>query len=69
VFRLRNKGVPYVNGKGRGEQYVRVNLEVPQNLSAKQKDALRSFEATMSEQNYEKRRSFFDRIRDAIDKN
>ncbi|MCL2068295.1 MAG: molecular chaperone DnaJ [Oscillospiraceae bacterium] len=69
VFRLRNKGVPYVNGKGRGEQYVRVSLEVPQGLNAKQKEALKGFEATMSEQNYEKRKSFFDRIRDAIDKN
>jgi molecular chaperone DnaJ len=69
VFRLRNKGVPYVNGKGRGEQYVRVNLEVPQGLNSKQKEALKGFEATMSEQNYEKRKGFFDRIRDAIDKN
>jgi len=69
VFRLRNKGVPYVNGRGRGEQYVRVNLEVPQNLNAKQKEALRNFEASVSEQNYEKRKSFFDRIKDAIDRN
>ena len=66
VFRLRNKGVPYVNGRGRGEQYVRINLEVPKGLNSKQKEALRNFDSTMGEQNYEKRKTFFDRIRDAM---
>ena len=66
VFRLRNKGVPYVNGRGRGEQYVRVSLEVPKNLSGKQKDALKAFDATMSEKNYEKRKTFFERIKKAM---
>ncbi len=68
VFRLRNKGVPYVNGRGRGEQYVRMVLEVPKNLNTRQKDALKSFESMMSEKNYEKRRSFFDKIKSAIGK-
>lgn len=68
VFRLRNKGVPYVNGRGRGEQYVRVVLEVPKNLSGKQKDALKGFESMMSEKNYEKRKTFFDRIKNAVNK-
>ena len=63
VFRLRNKGVPYVNSRGRGEQYVRVNLEVPRNLTAKQKEVLRAFDEQMGEKNYEKRTSFFDRIK------
>ena len=45
VFRLRNKGIPYVNGRGRGDQYVRVNLEVPTNLSSKQKEALKDFDS------------------------
>ena len=66
VFRLRNKGVPYVNGRGRGEQYVRISLEVPTNLNAKQKDALKKFDDLLSEHNYKKRKSFFDRIRDAV---
>jgi molecular chaperone DnaJ len=68
VFRLRNKGVPYVNGRGRGEQYVRMVLEVPKNLNTKQKDALKGFESMMSEKNYEKRKSFFDKIKSAIGK-
>lgn len=66
VFRLRNKGIQYVNGRGRGDQYVKVNIEVPRNLSAKQKDTLREFEKLGSDKNYEKRKSFFEKLKDAM---
>ena len=47
TFRLRGKGVPYLNGSGRGDQYVTVNIETPKNLSKEQKELLREFaEAT-----------------------
>ena len=47
TFRLRGKGIPYLNGNGRGDQYVTVNIETPRNLSKEQKDLLREFgEAT-----------------------
>lgn len=66
VFRLRNKGIPYVNGRGRGDQYVKVNLEVPRNLTGKQKDALKKFEELSTDKNYEKRKSFLDKLKDVI---
>lgn len=66
TFRLRNKGVQYVNSRGRGDQYVRVTIEVPTNLSGKQKDMLREFDASTSDKNYAKRKSFFDKIKDAF---
>lgn len=66
VFRLRNKGVPYVGGRGRGDQYVRVNIEVPKNLSNKQKEALRSFDKLTGERNYEKRKGFFDKVKEKL---
>ncbi len=66
TFRLRNKGIQYVNNRGRGDQYVRVNIEVPTNLSGKQKDMLRDFDATTGDKNYAKRKSFFDKIKDAF---
>lgn len=68
VFRLRNKGVPYVNGRGRGEQYVRVVLEVPKGLTTKQKEALEKFDSLMTDKNYEKRKNFFEKIKDAMGK-
>ena len=64
VFRLRNKGIPYVNGRGRGDQYVRVNLEVPTNLSSKQKEALNDFDSLTGDKNYHKRIGFFDKLKD-----
>ncbi len=39
-FRLRGKGVPYLRGRGRGDQYVRVQVKIPKKLSRKQKKLL-----------------------------
>lgn len=64
VFRLRNKGISYINGRGRGDQYVRVNIEVPTNLSNKQKEALREFDNQTTEKNYNKRKGFFEKLKD-----
>ena len=66
VFRLRNKGIQYVNGRGRGDQYVKVNIEVPRNLTGKQKDALKDFEKLSSDKNYEKRKGFLDKLKDFL---
>ncbi len=61
-FRLRGKGIPYVNGRGRGDQYVTVNVEVPKNLTSKQKELLRTeFD---SDGNYKQRKSFMDKMKD-----
>ena len=49
VFRLRGKGIPYLRGSGRGDQFVTVTLEVPRNLSSSQKELLRQFAASMGE--------------------
>ena len=67
VFRLRNKGVSYVNGGGRGDQYVKVSIEVPKNLSSKQKELLKEFDKLSSDKNFEKRKGFFDKLKDMFD--
>ncbi len=66
TFRLKGKGVQKLQREGRGDQYVKVFVEVPRNLSKKQKEALKAFEDTLDEKNYEKRGSFFDMIRDML---
>ena len=63
VFRLRGKGIPVLNGRGRGDQYVTVTIETPRNLSKEQKDALRKFSETLGEGNYEKQKSFFKKFK------
>lgn len=43
LFRLKGKGVPRVNGGGRGDQYVKVIVDIPKKLNEKQKEALMMF--------------------------
>jgi len=40
VFRMRSKGMPNLNG-GKGDQLVKVHIEVPKKLSKKKKDLLK----------------------------
>ena len=66
VFKLKSLGIPKLGGRGRGDQYVRITVEVPKNLSQKQKDILKDFESSGEDKNYQKRKSFFDKIKDAF---
>ena len=66
VFRLRGKGVPFLRGNGRGTHYVKVNVEVPQKLNEKQKEALRQFAELIGDEAHEQRKSFFDKMRDVL---
>ncbi len=59
TFRLKGKGIPSINGRGRGDQYVTVYIETPRSLNREQKDALKKFAETMGDNNYEERRKFF----------
>ncbi|HUJ73485.1 MAG TPA: molecular chaperone DnaJ [bacterium] len=43
MFRLRGKGLAHLRGMGRGDQFVRVIVEIPSNLSEKQRELLREF--------------------------
>ncbi|MBR2338645.1 MAG: molecular chaperone DnaJ, partial [Clostridia bacterium] len=63
IIRIKGRGIPYVNGRGKGDLIVRITVEVPSNLTNKQKDLLRQFEDSMGERNYEKRKSFFDKFK------
>ena len=40
VFRLEGKGFPHVDDRGRGDELVRVDVEVPQELSKKERSLL-----------------------------
>ncbi len=65
-FRLKGKGIKKLNRNERGDQYVTVTVEVPKNLNKNQKELLKKFEESLGENNYNKRRSFFDKIKDIL---
>jgi DnaJ-class molecular chaperone len=43
-FRLYGKGVPYMKGDRRGDQYVTVKVSIPKNLDENSKELLKQFE-------------------------
>ena len=61
VFRLRGKGIPYLRGSGRGDQFVSVSIKVPKNLTGSQKELLRQYAASMGELDGDAGRSIFGR--------
>ena len=68
VFRLRGSGVPSVNGRGRGDQYVKVNVEIPRNLNHEQKELLRKFDEATGDSCYSERGGFFKKMKDLFNK-
>ncbi len=69
VFRLRGKGVKKLRRTDRGDQYVKVYIEVPKNLTKKQKELLKDFAKSMEEndgEHYQKRKSFFQKMKDML---
>ena len=63
VSRLKGKGIQRLGGRGRGDQYVRVTVEVPKNLNGKQKELIKQLDGAKGDKNYAKRRNTFDKIK------
>jgi molecular chaperone DnaJ len=43
VFRLRSKGVQFLQGSGRGDHYVHVSVRIPTSLNESQRDLLQRY--------------------------
>lgn len=63
IFKLKGKGIPHLNGKGNGDQYVRMNIEVPKTMNEKQKAAVKNLESLLSDKNYAKQKSFREKLK------
>ncbi len=46
LIRLKGRGVKYVRGSGKGDEYVRIKVTVPKNLTSKQKELLKEFDSS-----------------------
>ncbi len=66
-FKLKGKGIQRLHYSGRGDQYVKINVEVPRDLSKAQKEKLKEFDKSTGDENYKKKQSFFDKIKDFFD--
>lgn len=66
VFRLRSRGVPHVNSRGRGDLLVRVNVDTPTELSKAEEDVLRQLAALRGEDVAPADGGLFSKIRSAF---
>jgi molecular chaperone DnaJ len=64
MFKLRGKGITNVNGRGRGDLFARLIVEVPSRLNVEQRRKLEEFAALCSDENTPLRKSFFERAKE-----
>ncbi len=63
---LRGKGMPVLQGFGRGDQRVLVNVSVPRRLTDEQRRLLQEFDAVSDEHTYHHDESFFEKLKSAF---
>jgi len=63
---LRGRGMPVLQGFGRGDHRLLVNLNVPHNLTDEQRRLLEDFARSEHEANYKADGSFFEKLRAAF---
>ena len=47
IIKLKGKGVPHLNSRGRGDQYVRIVVNIPKKLNKHQKNLLDEFQKSL----------------------
>ncbi len=77
IIRLRDKGVPFLQGTGRGDQMIGLKVTIPRKLTDEQRRLLQELARTMppepigksSEKETNEEKGFFSRIKDALGSN
>jgi len=65
IFRLKEKGIPDLHGRGKGDELVKVNVAIPSHLSPEQRKLMEEF-ARLSGEKLDTKESFTDRIKRAF---
>jgi molecular chaperone DnaJ len=63
-FRVRKKGVPVLNGSGRGDLHVEVKVTIPEKLTRQQRELLEQLAETLGQENIPERRSLLNKMKD-----
>jgi molecular chaperone DnaJ len=66
VFRIRGRGVPHIEGRGRGDLLVHVVVDTPRDLSAEEEQLLRQFAAVRGDDVAPEDSGFFSRLKSAF---
>jgi molecular chaperone DnaJ len=63
-FRLRNRGVPHLNGHGRGDLYVHLDVRIPAKLTKEQRRLLQELAETLPADSQPDEKGLFDKVKD-----
>lgn len=66
TFRLKNKGVKHLNRSGKGDQYIKTKVVIPDNLNNEQKELLKEFAEISGEEINPEKKGFFDKVKNAF---
>jgi len=71
ALRMRDRGIPRLNGHGRGDQIVRINVWIPKRLSARERELLSELKDSKNfvpseEEKRDSTRSFFEKVKDTF---
>jgi molecular chaperone DnaJ len=64
TFRIRGKGVPVLNGRGKGDLFVEVRVQTPAKLSKRQRELLLELEGIVQVENVPQRRTLMGKMKD-----
>jgi molecular chaperone DnaJ len=63
VFRLRGKGLPVFGGYGKGDELVKIVVEVPSKLTERQRELLEQLAREMGADTHPQQQGFLDKLR------
>jgi molecular chaperone DnaJ len=66
ILRMRNKGLPAVNGRGRGDELIEVGLYVPSRLSSEERTVIEKLRLAENFQVKTNDKGFFERVREVF---
>jgi len=66
MLRIKRRGLPDIEGRGRGHQLVQIIVETPRKLSGEAKELYEQIRELNSENEHPARQSFLDRIKDYL---
>lgn len=64
TLRIRNKGVPVLNGHGKGDLFVEIHVQTPAKLTKHQRELLQELETTVKVENTPQRRTLLGKVKD-----
>ena len=66
TFRLKDKGIPHLNGSGRGNEYIKTKVLIPKHLNDEQKDLLKEFAELSGDEINPEKKGFFKKVKDVF---